>query len=141
MIVRQMFDISNFIRSLRIQARFARLSRAPLRLLRLELRGDAAECDWVARPPDQWDADLAEEVRERNFSLQALEDAMTVRELLFFTVPELSSAVLRVFRPGAQGRSELLITGTVSREEQLPPNVSSLTMRAKLSGFRFRLAD
>jgi hypothetical protein len=127
MIVRQMFDISNFIRS--------------LRLLRLELRGDAAECDWVARPPDQWDADLAEEVRERNFSLQALEDAMTVRELLFFTVPELSSAVLRVFRPGAQGRSELLITGTVSREEQLPPNVSSLTMRAKLSGFRFRLAD
>ena len=59
--------------------------RAPLRLLRLEWRGDQVDCDWIACRYDAFDEDLPERVAEGNESLQALEDAFIVRELLFTT--------------------------------------------------------
>ena len=140
--MRLMFEAANFVRSLRLQMRFGEMSRAPLRLLRLELHGDTAECDWMARPSDIWDADLPPLVRDRNASIQALLDAIALRELLFGALPEVQSGAFRAFRQSAGEPPDLIITGTVSREsEQLSRYVASVTMRAKLWGFEFCLED
>jgi hypothetical protein len=140
-LVNQLCEVRDFIRGIRIRARFGERSRAPLRLLRLQLRGDAAECEWVARAADAWDADIPGSLRERNVSGQALADALTVRELLFRALPGVRSAVFRVYRPSQCERPDLIIAGTVSRDEPMARNVTSLAMRAKLSGLRFELAD
>jgi hypothetical protein len=136
--VERLKTIGRYLRRLRSQLRFGKLSRAPLQLLRLELRADVAECEWIARPADPWDADLPLAVAEHNASLQALEDALAVRKLLLHSLPDIHTARFRVFRQSDSGETELIITGTVTREE---PNlqVLSLAMRAKLCGFRFWL--
>ena len=53
--INQLCDIRNVITRLRVQLRFGRLSRAPLRLLRLAWRGGHVDCDWIARAHDKWD--------------------------------------------------------------------------------------
>src|SRR5207245_3702312 len=110
------WEVADFIRGLRREMRFGELSRAPLRLLRLELRGEALACDWVARPPDIWDADLRQPVRDRNESRQALADAIAVRDLAFDTLPDLHMAVLRAFRSAAREPPQLIISGVATRE-------------------------
>ena len=138
--MRLMFEAANFVRSLQLQMRFGEMSRAPLQLLRLELHGEFAECDWMARPADIWDADLPPLVRDRNASSQALLDAIALRELLFGAMSGVRSADFRVFRQSAGEPPELIITGTVSREtEQVSRYVASPAMRAKLWGFHFCL--
>jgi hypothetical protein len=112
----------------------------PLQLLRLELKPETAVCEWMARANDPWDIDLPVAAQEQNQALQALQDAMTVREFLFATLPEVSSANLRVYRPAAE-LPELIIAGTVTREDEPLPRVSSLVMRAKLCGLRFSLSE
>jgi len=139
--MKQLWEAADFVRSLHRRMRFGELTRAPLKLLRLELRGDEAECEWMARPADPWDADLPPSVGEHHASLQALEDSLAVRNLLFYVMPTLSSAVFRVYRQAEGERAELIITGTVTREDQAAANVCSLAMRAKLCGLRFWLAD
>jgi len=139
--MKQLWEAADFVRSLHRRMRFGELTRAPLKLLRLELRGDEAECEWMARPADPWDADLPPSVGEHHASLQALEDSLAVRNLLFYAMPALSSAVFRVYRQAEGERAELIITGTVTREDQAAANVCSLAMRAKLCGLRFWLAD
>jgi hypothetical protein len=139
--LKQFCDIINAVLRLRIQLRFGRLSRAPLRLLRVEWRGDHVNCDWIARAHDEWDEDLPRNLAEGNASLQALEDAIVVRELLFYALHDISSATFRVYRQAANETRELIITGTVSREEPVRLNVNSLPMRAKLCGFQFSLDD
>ncbi len=94
--MKHLCEIGNFVRRLRVQARFGELSRAPLRLLRLQVCGDAAECDWIARPADPWDAALPQSVGDRNASAEALKDAITVRDLLFSVLPDLNAVALRV---------------------------------------------
>ena len=132
-------DIGDFVRRLRTQLRFGELSRASLLLLRLEWRSGIAECDWVARPPDCFDSELPAGEADRNVSLQALKDAIGVRALLFRTLSDLETAVLRAYRPSASGSPRLIIEGTVSRGQRVPGSVRSLVMRAKLFGFRFWL--
>jgi hypothetical protein len=135
--MRQLWEVSDFVRKLRVRMRFGKLSRAPLKLLRFELRGQAAQCEWMARPADPWDAGLAPGVGERNASSQALEDSLAVREMLFAAMPSVSSAVFRVYRAVEGADAELIIVGTVERDEQVAGNIRSLAMRAQLFGFRF----
>jgi len=121
--------------------RFGEFSRARLRLLRMELYDDTAECDWIARLPDPWDDNLPSSVRNQNESLQALADAIAMRNVLFDALPSLESAVLRAFRQAVREPPEMLILGTVSREMPAVHRVSSLVMRAKLFGFCFCFED
>jgi hypothetical protein len=139
--MRQLWEVADFVRSMRRQMRFGELSRAPLRLLRLELRDDTVECDWIARPADVWDAGLRRSVRDRNESIQALADAISIRNLVFDALPNVESAVLRALRQAAREPPEMIILGTVSREMPAVHRVSSLVMRAKLYGFCFCLED
>ncbi len=127
------WEVADFIRGLGREMRFGELSRAPLRLLRLELRGEALACDWMARPPDIWDADLRQPVRNRNESMQALADAIRVRDLAFDALPKVQT--------GAREPPELILTGAAGREAPPILRVSSLVMRAKLYGFQFELED
>ncbi len=139
--MRLLWRIADFGRALRRQMRFGELSRAPLRLLRIEWRGGVAECDWLARPADEWDRGLSRKVSEGNVSEQALRDAIALRELLFDALPEVETASLRVFRQSAGGVHDLIITGTVNREEEVPRNIPSVAMQAKLLGFQFWFED
>jgi len=139
--MKPLWEAADFVRRVRRQLRFGDLSRAPLRLLRLELRGDLAECEWMARPPDPWDVDLRAGVAQRNQTLQALQDALAVRELMFDMLSEVRGAKFRVYRQLANDSAELIITGTVAREDQPPLKVSSVAMRAKLCGFHFSLEE
>ena len=86
--------------------------------------------------PDHWAALLA----WTNVSAQALRDAISIRALLFQMLPDISRAVLRVYRLTGESL-ELIITGVVRREEQAPATVRSLAMRAKLCGLQFWLDD
>lgn len=138
--IRQFCEIRDFILRLRVQMRFGRLSRAPLRLLRLELSDDTAHCEWIARSVDAWDKDLARAAAECNEAEQALVDALAVRDLLFYALPSLATASFRVFRQPADESRELIITGTVSKPEPVRYGYS-LVMRAKLCGFEFSLND
>ena len=139
--MRPLWKVADFVRGIRRQMRFGELSRAPLRLLRMELRADLAECDWMMRPPDIWDENLCHQVRDHNESLQALTDAIAVRNMLFDGLPEVKSAVLRAFRQPAREPPELMIQGAVSREAPVVHRVSSLVMRAKLYGLCFCFED
>lgn len=138
--MKPLWETADFLRRLRRQFRFGELSRAPLRLLRLELRGDLAECEWMARPPDPRELDVTTAVAQRNQTLQALRDALAVRELMFDMLSEIRSAKFRVYRESAAS-AELIITGNVTREDQAPLRVSSVAMQAKLCGFHFSLED
>jgi len=139
--MKPLWEAGDFLRRVRARMRFGKLSRAPLRLLRLEVRGEAAECEWLARPADIWAATLPRPVRERDASLQALQDAIAVREMLFDTLSEVRTADLRAFRQSAREPPELIIIGSATREEPSVSRVASPAMRAKLYGFRFRLDD
>jgi hypothetical protein len=137
--MKQLWEAGNFVRGLKSWMRFGKLSRTPLKLLRLELRGEKAECDWLARAPDEWDSALPRIVRDQQTSLQALHDAIGMRDMLFCAIPDVSSADLRAYRLSAREPPHLIISGTVTRE---PPaanikRVTSLGMRAKLYGFKF----
>src|SRR5690348_5210218 len=115
--IKQLCDIRDAITRLRVQLRFGSLSRAPLRLLRLEWRGDHVDCDWIARPHEQWDKDLSRHLSEGNAALQALEDAIVVRDLLFYSLHGISNATFRVYRQVDGEPPELIITGNVTKPE------------------------
>ena len=139
--MRLIWRIADCGRAINREMRFGELSRAPLRLLRLEWRGNVAGCDWMARPADEWDRDLPRQVSNANVSEQALRDAIAMRDLLFNALPGVDTASLRVFRPSPGEAHDLIIMGTVTRGEQVPQNVPSTAMRAKLLGFQFWMED
>jgi hypothetical protein len=137
----QLCNVSRFLRGLRVRMRYGELTRAPLRLLRLNILGEDVKCDWLARAPDAWDVDLAQHVRERHSSLQTLRDAIDVRALLFESLPQVVTADLRVFRETSSCAREMIMTGCVQRNDHSSRSIHSLAMRAKVLGFRFYLED
>ena len=139
-LTQQIGGVSRFLRDFRSQLRFGTISRAPLRLIRFEIKETAAECDWIARDPDSWDADLAREIGRRHASLQALKDTIDIRSLLFVAMPDLLTARVRVYRESSHSR-ELIIIGRVRRQDNSFRGIHSLAMRAKLVGLRFCLEN
>ncbi|MDR3763578.1 MAG: hypothetical protein P4M01_05725 [Acidobacteriota bacterium] len=139
-----LMEAAAFLRAVRKKMQRGELSRQPLRLQHLELNGEGetARCDWVLRANDIWDRDIPQELREHNQTLQAILDALSMRKLLFQTFPDIHSAQVRVFRKvEGSGQAELVMIGMVTREDEPPPKIASLVMRAQLSGFRFLLVD
>ena len=134
------WDTSQFVRSVRCRMRFGELSRAPLKLLRLELRESDAHCEWLLRRNDAWDRDLPKQLQEGNQAEQGLRDAIRLREFLFALLPEVKRATVEGYREH-QGGLELTISGILHRSDKVAPKIVSLGMRAKLYGFRFCLED
>jgi hypothetical protein len=135
--MKRLWDFGYFVRALRSRMRHGELSRAPLEVLRVEVRRETAECDWLARPPDPWDDALPLRLREQLSSDQALRDAIEVAQVVFEILPDVSEARLRAFRESVREGFQPIITGELFREACPPTRVSSLVMRAKLQGFRF----
>jgi hypothetical protein len=134
-------ELGEFIRRLRSRMKYGELSRAPLGLLRIEVRDQHAECDWLARMPDVWDSTLPHNRGAQLRSEQALRDAIGVSDLLFDSLPEVQEAQFRAYRQSAREPPDLIITGKLRREAPSVVRVPSLAMRAKLHGFHFWLDD
>src|SRR5579872_7123798 len=139
--MKQLWRIGDFVRGIRTRMRYGKVSRAELRLLRFELRGGEVKCDWLSRPADQWDANLPRRIRDRDVSMQAIQDAMTLREMIFELLPETHTAELRAFRQSAREPPDLIITGILTRDPPAVLRVTSPVMRAKLYGFQFSMED
>lgn len=136
-LVKQLWKASQFLRGVRIQMRFGELSRAPLRLVRMQMIDTVVECDWLVRQPDPWDVDLSRNVQQRHATLQTLRDAIDVRALLFDFMPEMETVHLRAYQQTSNHERELIIEGYAQRNDHAARGVHSLAMRAKILGFRF----
>ena len=137
----RLFDACDFLSAARRKLRFGVFSRRPLSLLRVEWKGDMLACDWLMRANDPWDRYVPDHVARENQTLQALRDALNLREAVFKSFPSVMYAELRMFQQNADRQLELLMTGTISRTNEVLHRVPSVTMRAKLCGFQFTLAD
>ena len=137
--MKELLHAADFLGRVRRRLRFGALSREPLLLLRFEWKGDSVGCDWLMRPPDQWDQDLPAHLAKENQTLQALRDALSLRQIIFESFPAVVNAELRMFRADAEHRLELVMTGKVNRYSDGFERVASVAMRAKLCGFSFIL--
>jgi hypothetical protein len=139
--VTEILETGNFIRRVRSAMRLGKFSRERLNLMRIEVRTNEAACDWIARPVDIWDADLPRHIRERHYAMQTIEDALTMREILFDTFGGIHAAELRAYQRSDHDEPELVMTGTAYRNDEQPARTIATAMRAKLLGFRFSLTD
>jgi hypothetical protein len=139
--MRALFNAEIFLWSVHRRMRFGEFSRRPLRLLRLEWKSACVECDWIMRSADPWDRILPERLAEEHQTLQALRDAMSLRDMVFGCFPEVDQAALRMFRTRASVEPELMMTGFVQRSNEVLPRVASVALRAKLCGFHFSLSE
>jgi hypothetical protein len=134
-------DIADYLYRIRVQMRYGSLSRSPLTLLRLQVLSDAVECDWMARSPDPWDSFLQRRVARRHASLQVLRDAIDLRSLLFRSLPDVNSANFRMYRQHPTRQREIILVGLIHRNDHSARDIHSLSMRAKILGFRFRMEE
>jgi len=134
-------DAAKFVHSARRKLRAGEFSREPLKLLRLEWKPDGVECDWLMRPADAWDRDLPPRFAREHETLQALRDALDLRRMIFHSFPSAMKAELRMFRRDEEDGLELMMTGSVSRTNEVLERVASVVMRARLCGFQFTLAS
>ncbi len=139
--MREIFNAAGFFQEIRRNMRYGELSRLPLRLWRLEVVNDSVKCDWFMRTSDPWDLQLPYHVREEQITLQALNDALKMRELIFRAFPSVKHADLGIYRETNEEPPALMMTGEVDRENEVLPRILSIVMRAKLYGFRFSLDD
>ncbi len=75
--MRQLWEVADFVRTMRRQMRFGEISRAPLRLLRVELRDDTVGMRLDRASSGRLGFQLAaRHERDRNESRQILLDAI-----------------------------------------------------------------
>jgi len=134
-------DVAKFLRRAKRHLRTGELSREPLKLLRVEWKGDLVECDWLMRPVDPWDKYLPPRLATENQTLQSLRDALTLRAVILHSFPAVTQAHLRMFRADEDHHLELVVTGSVNRWDEEFHRVPSVMMRAKMCGFRFTVAE
>jgi hypothetical protein len=139
--MRELLDAADFLGKARRRMRFGSFSREPLPLLRVEWKGDSVECDWLMRPSDPWDRDIPPHLARENQTQQALRDALNLREIIFAAFPAVVNADLRMFRASVDRRLELVMTGSVSRSNEVLRRVASVAMQARLCGFQFTLEE
>jgi hypothetical protein len=138
--MKELFEAARFLRMTRKKKmRYGAYSREPLLLLRFEWKGDTVECDWLMRSPDPWDKDLPARIAMENQTLQALGDAMSLRAAIFASFPAVTNAKLRMYRADSEHHLELMMTGSVTRSNEVFERVASIAMRAKLCGFQFKV--
>lgn len=128
-----------FLARARKELRHGEHSREDLKLLRVQWKPDGVECDWLMRAPDAWDSSLPERVANENLTQQSLKDALTLRNLIFAWFPHVDQGYLRMFRADESGELELMMTGSIARDNEIYERVPSMAMRAKLCGFDFTL--
>jgi hypothetical protein len=134
-------DDQETFQAIRKHLRQGQYSRKPLQLRRCQVMLDTAECEWFMRPPDPWDIHLPPRVRHEHTTIQALKDALKMRELIFRAFPRVQSAELRMYREKGAEEPALMMAGSVQRETEVSPRIVSLVMQARLFGFRFSLED
>lgn len=134
-------NIADFVRRSRRQMRSGELSRESLQVLRVEWKGDSVECDWLMRPADPFDRFVPLRLATENQTLQALRDALKLREIVLRSFPSAGYAHLRMFRADENHRLELVMTGSVSRSDAELHRIPSVMMRARMCGFRFSVAE
>ena len=139
--MKELLQAADFLRRTRKKLRQGEYSREPLQLLRIEWKKDSVECDWLMRAPDPWDVDLPKDVARQNQTHQALKDAMSLRDAIFDSFPAVATADLRMYRTDAEQQLELVMTGSVSRSNEVLQRVASVVMRARLCGFNFTLGS
>jgi len=139
--MKELLQAADFLRRTRRKLKQGEYSREPLQLLRIEWKKDSVECDWLMRAPDPWDVDLPEDVATQNQTHQALKDALSLRDAIFDSFPAVANADLRMYRTDADHQLELVMTGNVSRSNEVLQRVASLVMRARLCGFNFTLGS
>jgi hypothetical protein len=137
--MRVLLQAAEFLSRTRRKLRYGAYSSEPLLMLRFEWKGDFVECDWLMRPPHPWDRDLSPRAARENQTLQALRDALSLREAIFDSFSAVTSANLQMYRADPERRLELMMTGSVSRSNEMFERVTSIAMRAKLCGFQFSL--
>jgi hypothetical protein len=138
--MKSIFPVAKFVKRANRELRHAELSREAVKLLRIEWRPEFVECDWLMRGADPWDRDIAPHIARENQTVQALRDALTLRNLIFKEFSKVEKAELRMFRINEAQELELMMTGSIARENQVYERVASMVMRAKLCGFEFTLA-
>jgi len=137
--LKRLLELGDFLRRIYLQRRFAELS--PLQLLHVEITGSLAACDWLMRSKCRWDEHEHLAERTRNASLEAIRDALAVRDLFFAALPEVNFVTLQVYRRNKEDALELVITGTVQKREGVNRLIRSVVMQAKLCGLKFLFGD
>jgi hypothetical protein len=137
----ELMQTADFLNRARQRMRYGTLSRAPLRLLRLEWKEEVVECDWLMRSPDPWDRFLPENLADKLHSQQALRDALSLRDMVFTAFSHVERAELCMFRKQVDKPLELMMRGVVNRSNEILRRVPSVAMRAKLCGFEFSLTE
>jgi hypothetical protein len=139
--MKEIFEVAGFLDFVRMKMRYGASSREPVQLLHVEWKGDWLKCDWLMRPVDSWDEILPERLRQISRTLQALRDAIHLRKLVFEAFPTVESAELRMFRATDDHRLDLVLTGAVTRDNDVLERIPSLAMRAKMCGFQFTMSE
>jgi hypothetical protein len=140
--MRQLFEVADFVRAARRELRFGEVSRAPLRLLRFTIEGGRAECDWLTRAADPWTAGIPDSAWRDCACREVLVDAMALRDLVLRELDAVQTASLRGFRARDDGGAELIVAGTIRRDDDpYLLRVPSPAMRAKLCGFEFHIEN
>ena len=140
-LMKELLDAADFLSRARRRLRFRSLIAGTAHAVAVRVERRLVECDWLMRPADPWDKDLPAHLARENQTLQALRDALTLREVVFKSFPAVVNATLRMFRADSDHRLELVMTGNVNRSNEAFERVASVAMRARLCGFHFNLEE